>query len=124
MRNRKRRDPQKKKNINKWENSFYKKAIEQSFKQKQLDCIKYYDFVAYPLKTIKQNTCSQILKIKTSSLFKQNVCTNFHNITKNLKLPIATASLLGIGSLFCIETRLPPSRHKKIFIYLTGSIRL
>ena len=80
--------------------------------------------MADPQKTIKQNIYSQILKVKTSSLFIQNVCTNFHNLTKNLKLPIATASLLGLGSKFCIETRLPPSNHKKTFIYLTRSIRL
>ena len=56
MRNRKRRDPQKKKNINKWENSFYKKAIEHSIKQIQLDCMNHYCFVANQSKSIKQNT--------------------------------------------------------------------
>ena len=34
------------------------------------------------------------------------------------------ASLLGLGSKFCIETRLLPTNHKNIFINLTRSIKL
>ena len=34
------------------------------------------------------------------------------------------ASLLGLGSKFCIETRLPPSNLKKTFASLTRSMRL
>ena len=59
-----------------------------------------------------------------SSFFKQHICKNFHNLAKTSKLPIATASLLGLGSKFCIETRLPPTNHKNTFINLTRSIRL
>ena len=114
----------KKEKLKRWEKASYDRAIDQSFKQKQVYCIKHYGFAANPSKTIKQNIYHQILQLNINSFFKHNICKNFHNLTKHSKLPLGTGSLLGLGSKFCIETRLPPSNLKITFIYLTRSIRL
>ena len=64
------------------------------------------------------------MKYKLISIFQTNTKGSFHNLAKDVTLPIGTASLLGLGSKFCLESRLPPSNHKHTFIYLTRSIRI
>ena len=114
----------KKEKVKNWEQTSMDRTSKQFLKDKQIYCIKHYGFVANPAKTIKQNVHYQLLQMNVNSFFKHNICTKFHNLTKNTKLPLGTASLLGLGSKFCIETRLPPSNLKNTFISLTRSIRL
>ena len=102
----------------------YERELAQSYKDRLKECKNYYGFLANPKLTITQNIRQHILQTPLSQLFS-NSKPKFHNLCpNNIQLPPNTATVLGLGSKFCIETPTPPNDLQQTLSKLTRAIRL
>ena len=89
------------------------------------ELIKQYGFVADDTLSLKANIRYQILHRPYAYLSNHKV-TNmaFHNLCIKSKVPSNAKRLLGLGSKFCLENRMPKYDHVGTFSILSRTVRL
>ena len=97
------------------EQKFLKCSKQQALRNKKEEIITNYGFVADTNLTLKQNIKKQLLNQTTGVLNNNILNPSFHNLSPTLKIPQSSATLLGLGSKFCIKTKLPHLNLRKSF---------
>ena len=81
-------------------------------------------FVADPSKSLKSNTWNQILAKPKSFFTNRMLNMSFHNLCDIEKNPSNATLLLGLGSKFCLQSRIPRTDLIKTFLTISRSIQI
>ena len=81
-------------------------------------------FVADPSKSLKSNTRNQILAKPKSFFTNRMLNISFHNLCDIKNNPSNATLLLGLGSKFCLQSRIPRTDLIKTFSTISRSIQI